>query len=370
MAIFEAVHWLAKDVPQGEAGLFYFSGHGLGYDKGLILAPTDFQNIIAEDSGVTLRRLIEILKSQGGAGRFLIILDCCRDGERTSFVDDLAPNICILYACGPGGVAQEGQHGGLLTRSLASCLEAIALDARRDTICTVRQVDKELARLVLGWRTVNHELHGCWADNITLSAKLGETGLPLAVTSPTCLLEFRTASSEEWVDLNQKIKGELLRWYHLTPSSASGKALLDERIETENSERILRLRLPEDGLHWRSGELLEAILMLNVVEPKVIVVWPRCLRQPTFQGLASRIGGRCVPVERLNGPTEHILSWMNQFDGVAYQGNAHITTVKSDVLISTQAFFYCQSLGGELDSIRKLLPSLIAVYDIFRYAPA
>jgi hypothetical protein len=362
--IFERLHWLAKEVPEGQAGLFYFSGHGLRSDRGLVLAPSDFRATFPEDSGICLRRIVEIFKIAGQGRRFLLVLDCCRKEAVNTFEDDVPPNVCILYACTPGGVAYESKSGGVFTRSLQGCLEAFAAASGRKTFCSVRDVSKRLSRYVFGWRSLTYELLGGWSDQIALPAVPStDSESNSSDEGASCTLEYRLSLPQEFEALKAAIEREILRWFNLRDGSPSGKALLAETVTHDREELILRLHLPNGGIHWWTGELLEGILLLDCIDPKIIFKWPTPVRESAFKTLAPQLGGKWEQRPDFSGPGGLEITWKNKLESVEYEGHAVTTT---DSQGNSVAFLYC-TVGGHAASIRMLLPSLVAVHDRIRY---
>ena len=370
------VHWLASQTSDGEAGLFYFSGHGVGGPKGLMLVPSDYQSDLPHDSGVPLQRVIEILKSAGSGKLFLLILDCCRSGTELPLEDDVAPNVCILFASEVGESAQQGSRsGGLLTHSLLRCLASMAVNAGRRS-CSVRDLARQLTRAGPSWWLLHHQLQGCWADEISLPTTPHGPRPAARVEPASCLLEYRAGTEQEWYELKDAIASELLQWHHLSPKSRSGMALLKELIIADEDESTLSVRLPDGGRHWRPADLLESLLLVHAILPKIVFVWQDVVSIEFFRPLVDHLrDGRYEEQERFEGPSEHNISWTNRDNGIDYVGNATIT--ESNGRSPSQAgagprtlvYLYCVNPLGRRASIRCLLPSLLYVHDLLRYLP-
>lgn len=123
--------WIqSKDtVPERSGGLLSFSSHGFVDESRLVLATSDTRPQNEFDTGIALRRIFEMCaKRLGDGSSFLIIFDCCNQGQHI-FVcpDDVPPNVNLFIASAGTSIALSSSDGGQFTKSFIR-----SLSERRD----------------------------------------------------------------------------------------------------------------------------------------------------------------------------------------------------------------------------------------------
>jgi len=72
----------ARQLPEGATALFYYAGHGMGFERANYLIPVK-HNIETEDDlpdrAVSLRRITSVLENANPKGVNIALLDACRD---------------------------------------------------------------------------------------------------------------------------------------------------------------------------------------------------------------------------------------------------------------------------------------------------
>ncbi len=101
---------ITKALRAARAGdfLFFFAGHGVPTQNGLLLASAD-DNPAGERKGVYVRDLLEKIESSNVTSA-TIILDCCYAGLATQ--ETLSAGVCILASTGPNDLAREPGMAG------------------------------------------------------------------------------------------------------------------------------------------------------------------------------------------------------------------------------------------------------------------
>ncbi len=125
-----------KSLDKSDLFIFYFSGHGVGTDKGDFLAPTDATMENVTEIGLPVREITKRFAS-AGMRNVLIIADACRAGTANGFGEELEilgdkSNLAVLLSTTPGKRSYElaGEKHGAFTYAL---LRAIADPTVRDS---------------------------------------------------------------------------------------------------------------------------------------------------------------------------------------------------------------------------------------------
>ena len=125
----------ARQLPQGATAVFYYAGHGMGFENANYLIPVK-HNIETEDDlpdrAVSLRRITSLLENANPNGVNIALLDSCRDnplkrGYRTTSKgltkQDIPYGVFVGYAAGYGQVAEDGKgRNGTYTAELLNVL--------------------------------------------------------------------------------------------------------------------------------------------------------------------------------------------------------------------------------------------------------
>jgi len=135
LGIERAVDAFARQLPKGATALFYYAGHGMGFERANYLIPVK-HNIETEDDlpdrAVSLRRITSVLENANPEGVNIALLDACRDnplkrGYRTKrnglTKEEIPFGVFVGYAAGYGQVAEDGNgRNGTYTAELLNVL--------------------------------------------------------------------------------------------------------------------------------------------------------------------------------------------------------------------------------------------------------
>lgn len=131
-----ALDAFARQLPDNATALFYYAGHGMGFDRSNYLIPVK-HNIEAEDDlpdrAVSLRRITSVLDNANPNGINIALLDACRDNPlrrsyrtaRNGLTQEEVPyGVFVGYAAGYGQVAEDGNgRNGTYTAELLTVLK-------------------------------------------------------------------------------------------------------------------------------------------------------------------------------------------------------------------------------------------------------
>jgi len=135
IGIERAVDAFARQLPEGATALFYYAGHGMGFERANYLIPVK-HTIETEDDlpdrAVSLRRITSVLENANPNGVNIALLDACRDnplkrGYRTTrnglTKEEIPYGVFVGYAAGYGQVAEDGNgRNGTYTAELLNVL--------------------------------------------------------------------------------------------------------------------------------------------------------------------------------------------------------------------------------------------------------
>jgi len=135
LGIERALDAFARQLPEGATALFYYAGHGMGFERANYLIPVK-HNIETEDDlpdrAVSLRRITSVLENANPKGVNIALLDACRDnplkrGYRTTrnglTKEEIPYGVFVGYAAGYGQVAEDGNgRNGTYTAELLNVL--------------------------------------------------------------------------------------------------------------------------------------------------------------------------------------------------------------------------------------------------------
>jgi hypothetical protein len=361
VALIEALHSFARQTERDHAGLLYFAGHAVSRSEGLILAPCDFRPRLAQDTGLPLRRALEILKQKPHATKpFLVLLDCCRDGIQEALADDIPPNICVLYACSRGQATAEGRQGGVLTQAVLKSLAEFAHDGAGSAAWSVQALYRRLSQHVLShyWSPAPvPELCGSRAERIDLPIAPGPLAGGLR-QAPVCLLEGRSDSSTKLVDWYHHVGREYLSWLGHPPNGELSQHLLGQYLSFQEEPRLLTARLPADTVHWTSRQFLEHLLNRHThAFERLVLVWPRDLDPLIFSPLKNLFPGG----DWVRGPEgTFALTWRNKHRLGEYRGQVWVDLPSKE---RTLVRLTCQNGEARAFPLTYLLPSLGEMYD-------
>jgi len=135
IGIERAVDAFARQLPEGATAMFYYAGHGMGFERANYLIPVK-HNIASEvdlpDRAVSLRRITSVLENANPNGVNIALLDACRDNPlensyrttRNGLTKEEIPyGVFVGYAAGYGQVAEDGDgRNGTYTAELLNVL--------------------------------------------------------------------------------------------------------------------------------------------------------------------------------------------------------------------------------------------------------
>lgn len=135
IGIERAVDAFARQLPEGATAMFYYAGHGMGFERANYLIPVK-HNIASEvdlpDRAVSLRRITAVLENANPNGVNIALLDACRDNPlensyrstRNGLTKEEIPyGVFVGYAAGYGQVAEDGNgRNGTYTAELLNVL--------------------------------------------------------------------------------------------------------------------------------------------------------------------------------------------------------------------------------------------------------
>jgi len=136
LGIERAVDAVARQLPPGATALFYYAGHGMGFQRSNYLIPVG-HNIETEDDladrAVSLRRITSVLEQANPNGVNVALLDACRDNPlRRSYrsnrngltKEDIPYGVFVGYAASYGQIAADGNgRNGAYTAELLNVLK-------------------------------------------------------------------------------------------------------------------------------------------------------------------------------------------------------------------------------------------------------
>jgi uncharacterized caspase-like protein len=190
IGIERTIRAFAQQLPEQANALFYYAGHGIAYEQDNYLVPVrhnlEFQEQLP-DRAVSLRSLVNLLKTSNPEGTNVFLLDACSDNPLTSSfrsirqglnrLYDIPRGSFIGYAADVGQVAADGQgRNGTYTSELLSIMRD-----RPNTI--IELAHKEVAERVLErtdgdqFPVSENKVYGDWC--------FGDCAEPIATTTPT-----------------------------------------------------------------------------------------------------------------------------------------------------------------------------------------
>jgi hypothetical protein len=372
LAVLNWVAHLVQNVGKDGVGLFHFAGHAAHHGAGLVLATSDFDPGMPADSGVPLRRILDLFKAEAARGRrFLAILDCCRDGAGQDLAaDDIPQNVCVLYSCAQGDMASEGADGGLLTRAILKALRRHTQEVGDHVPCTLRRLHTRLkAHLVDSIVAPNpsYELYGGHADRLQLPIVLRADQPPASPSiRPTCIVRTVPQGGQTLEALRREFADFLSTWFEISQGDVRAKTLSRRHLTTSQKEGRLSLVLPDDTQFWGTREFLDRLLEKFYGHfQSLVVTWSRPIPVEYFRVLQRHVPN---PIDNWAGLPEGglTLSWWNNRGGSRTRGYIFLDHPTRDV---TEIHITCQhpSDTGNLP-LHFLQPSLGDLFDRLRLA--
>jgi len=363
----EVTQWI-EQVPEGKAGLFYFAGHAQGDTQGLVLAATDFKPAVPFDSGLPLRRLFELFRRAAVRGkRFVVILDCCRDGiEVPLSADDVPANVSIIYACPLGAkVSEHANMGGALTR----VIEKILRDASRrgETRLSLYELNCRTAHaLSVDVRAPDpvHELHGSHAEHIVLPmAPAQEEEVADPARSPEIRLEGFNLPPQHLDLAIDQIRAAYVAWFDRNrDDEAKRTEWVASRVLAKESQDSKRLQviLPNTAYPLKPRVLLTSLLSEFPSHfHHLVVTWDRPMDPDLFLPLAKKFP-RSNHWIRLPLENASVLVFRREDD--INSPNCQMSVIYSSA--QTEARLWSEVRGFEPLPLDKLLPELANWLDL------
>ena len=353
-----AVKRLVADVGRGSAGIFYFAGHAEVGRKGLLLRCFDSSDDHLEDSALSLGRVLRELKARAGDGvRFLVILDCCREGGEGRVSDDVPANVCVIYACAGGGRAREDAQGGVLTAAILDSLGSAWRSGAASSL-TVRGLCNWMGRESLegldGW-PLRFECVGGNGSSIALPVGPKDGGLQ--GEGPRVRLRYAFEGRKELEAGVGRLWAGFMRWYGISPDDRDGVRFVKAHFRRGRDTDIVDVRIPGNGLGWSSAECVQQLLGVVGDGPtRLLVTWPGSVALERLKGLRHRLDeGEWHELEGVEG---HALRWKNDTGEGVYRG----TLILEQARLGTTVVVKCDT--GELFDmpLEYLMPSLMDVY--------
>jgi hypothetical protein len=363
VALVEGLHQLSKRVQKNEAGLFYFAGHAQQTEQGLVLATCDYRPRYPEDTGLALRRVFEILKTKPRVSkRFLVVLDCCRDGCLETLADDIPPNICVIYACNAGQQAHEFAEGGALTQALLRTFKDLVGEVAENITHPLHLVYQHLApQMLVGTSRATPELCGSRADLILLPIVPVIKDPRRALRRPVVFLEARMDSPEKLRERRDSVGRSVLNWLGAPAQEAVQRELLQHYLQVRDDENLLRILLPEDSYHWTARHFLEYLLDKWVKTfDQLVLDWPHNLDPAVFRDL-KRDFERGDWTQLPDGA--HVLNWWNERDRMQFRGQVYVDRINGE---GTAIRLTCQNKEARAFPLDYLLPSLGDMFERLR----
>ena len=316
---------LIREIPAGGAGIVYFSGHAQLGTHGLLLKCYDTTDEFPEDSALKLAELLHVLGSRGAEGpHFLLILDCCREGESRLPVDELPPNVCALYACSHGDVAVQDSHGGVLTQSILGFLN--------ETSSTVRLSARALHSRARQWAfrrrpaaAGGFELVGCWLNELNVPVRRSTAASNRDVsTFPTAVLRYSPENEEAFRNTFLGLKIATLEWYGFPLSDVGEHGIFEDYFWSHGENTfICEVRMPGDGVHWNASDFLLHLADALVETPAILLFrWSGCLEMESITWIRNLVDGNW---HQSGAGETRTLVWTERVGPGEYRGAASLT---------------------------------------------
>lgn len=402
-ALLRGLMEFAARVPISGTGLFYFSGHASAVNGSLTLKTFGTDDSLLTDTGVSVSRVLQILKTSCDK-RFVVILDCCREGDATYMGDNIPPNVDMLYACSAGHIALEDENGGMFTKSMLDSLDKLALE-RGERYCSLQSIWKQLARPVFAWRPagklVTHA-YGDWSDKCLLPITAEPSEFQQKVESaPRATIHYNFASRNEYEIAYRVVGRRIFDWYSASYEDTASRAFVAKHFELSNnaSERNsiaegakqdslsadntktvsvekqlassfdgesfgFKLRIPMSAPFWRASDFVTHILSTNWPEdaPGVIETLEFEWSRPVPVAVLRRFQG-AVDGEMTRGLGNGRLHWQVEGQGGTYRGVASLLPTYES---TTSIYISCETVGSDAMPLRLLLPALRDQFDLIQ----
>ena len=316
---------LIREIPAGGAGIVYFSGHAQLGTHGLLLKCYDTTDELLEDSALKLAEVLHVLGSSGAEGaHFLLILDCCREGESRLPVDELPPNVCALYACSHGDVAVQDSQGGVLTQSILGFLNETSLTFR----LSARALHSRARQWAFRRRPAaagGFELAGCWLNELNVPVRRGISVSNRDVSAfPTAVLRYSPENQEAFRSTFFGLKIATLEWYGFPLSDIGEHGIFEDYFWShEENTFICEVRMPDDGVHWNASDFLLHLADALVDTAAILLFrWPGCLEMESITWIRNLVDGDW---HQSGAGETQTLVWTERIGPGEYRGAASLT---------------------------------------------
>lgn len=357
--VLEAIHIWRSTIESGEAGVLYYAGHGVTCNDGLVLAARDFRPSMPFDSGVPLRRILEILSSPlSRASHYVLLLDACRTGN-TEQLEHVPDNVSIIYSCPLGGEALErgpsGVFADLFLEAIAKCEVTIVDQARR--MATLSSIVTAIERELVGATgaafqrvdaRVRPDVLLPLPDNTTAP------GEPSGGDFPSSYIRTGELRASARDALYQVILDRLREWHGHDLSDLKGLVTGNEFDEPVGHDEagILSLRLPQRTEIRPSHAFLVYILdQCRSRFDALQMEWAGAVNTSCFRQVAVKLGLQY----EVRDECQSLLVWPNG----GLRGQAWIWTSANAATVGIG----CRTNDGIRVSLEMLMPSLQEVYD-------
>lgn len=350
-----------KRIHAGGAGIFYFSGHAKLGARGLLLKCYDTEDGLLEDSALSFAHVLDVLGAQEADSKhFLVILDCCREGDASRPADTLPGNVCVLYACAHGGEAVQDSRGGLLTQSLLGHLNGASsfghLSAR-----ALRSRARQWAFRHKPVTVREFELVGCRTNELNVPLQRStRTLVGPAAGGPVALLRYSPENQTDYDSIYCGLKAATLEWYGFPRSDFRDRGIFERYFwSRERDTFVCEVRMPDDGIYWSASEFVLHLADAAVDMPAILLFrWPGRIEMESIIWIRNIVTGEWHPGA---GDTQTLV-WRETIGRSEYRGSASLTVGNraSEVAVRCNA--------RELDALPLscLRSTLHDIYEAFR----
>lgn len=360
VAILRNLRTLAEETPAGGAGILYFSGHARLCASGLLLKCYDTTEEELEDSALSFARVLEILGDREAAGAyFLVVLDCCREGDSGFPIDKLPPNVCVLYACSHGKVAVQDSQGGALTQSILGLLGGTP-SINHLSVRAFHSRARQWAFGRIPTAVRGFELVGCRPHELNVplrrSALAPDQG---RAATPSAVLRYSLEKEATFVEAVSGLKIATLEWYGFSLANAAENRIFEDYFwRPETSLFFFEVRMPGDGLQWNASEFLLHLADALAETPATLVFrWPGRIEIESIRWIRSIVDGEWLGTE--NTPT---LVWRERIGTREYRGTASLTANGSESEVAVR----CDTRDLDALPLNCLRSTVCDIYEAFR----
>ena len=364
LEVIENLRKFTEAIPDDGAGILYFSGHAQLGASGLLLKCYDTIDTLLDDSALSLAGILRVLEARGTAGvRFLVILDCCRDGDPHFPMDELPLNVCVLYACSHGDVAVQNSQGGALTQSILGLLDEIAstshLSVRAFHSRARQWAFRRMPTAVRGF-----ELAGCRPNELNVPLQRSTSAFNQnRATAPTSVLKYSLENEATFRDTYCGLKIATLEWYGFSLSDPHEHRMFEDYFwRPEKSTFFCEVRIPDDGVHWNASEFLLHLADALAATPATLVLrWPGRIEIESIRWIRNIVDGEWIQLGEGNTSIPTLI-WRERIGTREYRGTASLTPGDPGSEVAVR----CDTAELDVLPLNCLRSTLCDIYEAFR----